>query len=244
MKFLFVVIIALLAFAIYKLLPALLKNFAIRELANGNNDKAESLFETAADLFGGNNQYKVEYALLLMRNGKYKDAEKILNVIILDRSVPQKNKINAKTYRAMSYHKQGRTEEALEEMTELYETVKTTVVYGLLGYLKQLDGASALDFCEEAYDYNSDDRDICDNLLVALIREGRLEKADEIASDLREKYPQFVEGFYHSAMLELKKGNKERAEEFLEKTQDCRRSMLTTVSVEDIEKLKEEIKNA
>ena len=195
-------------------------------------------------MFGGNNQYKTEYALLLMRIGEFKEAEKVLNTIILDRKIPQKEKISAKTYRAMAYHKQGRTAEAQEEMTELFEKAKSTVVYGLLGYLKQLDGSSALDFCLEAYDYNSDDRDICDNLLVAYIRADELEKADEIAEDLRQKYPQFVEGFYHSALLEMKKGNKEKAAEFLKRIKDCRRSMLTTVTIEDIQKLKEEIENA
>ncbi|MBR4723792.1 MAG: tetratricopeptide repeat protein [Clostridia bacterium] len=244
MKLLYIISIAALVFAAYKLTPAIVKHLAVKALADGNNDKAVSLYKTAAHMFGGNNQYKIEYALVLMRNGEYKEAEKTLNVIILDRSIPQKNKINAKTYRAAAYHKQGRTEEAIEEMTELYETVKTTVVYGLLGYLKQLDGTSALDFCLEAYDYNSDDRDICDNLLVAYIREGELEKAEKIAEDLRKQYPQFLEAFYHSALLESKKGNREKALEFLGKTAECRRSALTTVSEEEIDRLRKEIENA
>lgn len=245
MKILYTIILAaVLVFAVYKLTPAVLKNFAIRALADGNNDKAVSLYKKASDIFGGNNQYKTEYALVLMRLGEYKDAERILNIIILDRSIPKKDKINAKTYRAMAYHKEGRTEEAIEEMTELYQSVKTTVVYSLLGYLKQLSGASELNFCLEAYDYNSDDRDICDNLLVAYIREGEFEKADEIAKTLCEKYPQFVEAFYHSALLESKKGNNEKALEFLGKISECRRSKLTTVSEEEIERLREEIKNA
>ncbi len=235
---------AVLAFAVYKLTPTVLKNLAIRELADGNNNKAVSLYKTASHMFGGNNQYKTEYALVLMRLGEYEAAEKILNAIILDRSIPKKDKINAKTYRAMAYHKEGRTEEAIEEMQELYETAKTTAVYGLLGYLKQLDGSSALDFCLEAYDYNSDDRDICDNLIIAYIREGEFEKADEIAGNLREKYPRFVEGFYHSAQLEMKKGNKTKALEYLDKTAECKRSKLTTVSEEEIEKFRKEIENA
>lgn len=244
MKLLYIISAFLLIFAIYKLLPAILKNFAIRALSKGDNEKAVSLYKKASQMFGGNNQYKTEYALVLMRIGNFKEAETVLNTIILDRKIPQKDKINAKTYRAMAYHKEGRTEEAKEEMAELFETAKTTVAYGLFGYLKQLDGSSALDFCLEAYDYNSDDRDICDNLLVAYTRTGDFDKADEIAKDLREKYPQFVEGFYHSALLEAKKGNKEKATEYLEKTKTCIRSMLTTVSQEDIEKLKEELKNA
>lgn len=244
MKLLYIILAAVLVFAIYKLTPTILKFKAVKALQEGKNDRAVSLYKRASHIFGGNNQYKIEYALVLMRLGEYKEAEKTLNAIILDRSIPKKEKINAKTYRAMAYHKEGRTEEAIEEMTELYETVKTTVVYGLLGYLKQLDGTSALDFCLEAYDYNSDNRDICDNLLVAYIREDNLEKADEIADNLRDRYPQFLEAFYHSALLEAKKGNKEKALEFLGKAGECKRSKLTTVSEEEIEKLRSEIENA
>ena len=240
----YIVSIALLIFAVYKLTPTFLKHFALRALADGQNDKAVSLYRAASRIFGGNKQYQIEYSLVLMRLGEFKEAEKNLNGIILDRKLPQKEKINAKTYRAMAYYKQGRTAEALEDMTELFETAKTTVVYGMLGFLKQLSGKAELDFCKEAYDYNSDDRDICDNLLVAYIRTGDFKEADKIAADLREKYPQFVEAFYHSAVLELKKGNGGLAKEYLDKTAECRRSMLTTVSEEDIENLRKEIENA
>ena len=244
MKLLYLVYIALLIFAVYKLTPAILKHLALKALAEGKNDKAVSLYKSASDIFGGNNQYKTEYALVLMRLGEFARAESVLNGIILDRKIPQQDKINAKTYRAMARHKLGRTYEAQEDMTELFKTAKSTVVYGMLGYLKQLSGEAALDFCKEAYDYNSGDRDICDNLLVAYIRTGDFSEADKIAADLREKYPHFVEAFYHSAVLELKKGNIQTAKEFLNRTAECRRSMLTTVSEEDIEKLRKEIENA
>ncbi|MBR4172918.1 MAG: tetratricopeptide repeat protein [Clostridia bacterium] len=244
MWFIWLISVALVIFAIFKLTPALMKLFAIRALNNGENDKAVSLYKAASQIFGGNNQYKIEYSLVLMRLGEFKGAETVLNGIILDKRIPQKDKINAKTYRAMAKHKMGRTDEAIEDMTELYETAKSTVVYGLLGYLKQLSGGAELDFCKEAYGYNSDDRDICDNMLLAYIRTGNFEKAEEIAETLREKYPNFVEAFYHSALLELKKGDKNRAKEFLDRISECKRSMLTTVSEEDIEKLRKEIENA
>ena len=239
-----IISVALLVFAIYKLTPVALKFYAVRALSEGKNDKALSRYKTASELFGGNKQYKIEYALILMRLGEYKEAETVLNTSILDRSLPQKHKINAKTYRAMAYLKQGRKAEALEDMEELFETSKTTITYGMMGYLKQIDGNAELDLCKEAYEYNSDDRDICDNLLVAYIRTGDYQSADKIASDLRERFPQFLEGFYHSALLELKKGNKQAAAEFLDKTADCRTSKLTTISQEDIENLRKEIENA
>lgn len=240
----YLIYIALLIFAIYKLTPPLLKNSALKALAAGENDRAVSLYKSASNIFGGNNQYKTEYALVLMRLGEFAQAESVLNGIILNRKISQGDKINAKTYRAMARHKLGRTDEAVEDMTELFKTSKSTLVYGMLGYLKQLSGEAALDFCKEAYDYNSDDRDICDNMLVAYIRTGDFSAADKIAAGLREKYPHFVEAFYHSALLEVKRENAEKAAEYLDKTAECKRSMLTTVSEEDIENLRKEIKNA
>ena len=239
-----VITLAVLIFAVYKLTPMILKHFAIRAYNQGNIAKTLRLYKTASDLFGKHIQYKTEYGLILMRIGEFKEAENIFNEIILDTSVEKKNKINVYAYRAMAYHKQGRNNDALEDMEELYKTSKSSVVYGMLGFLKQLTGESAVSFCEEAYDYNSDDRDICDNMLVAYTREGRLDKATEIAENLREKYPDFVEAFYHSAQLELKKGNFKKAKDLINKTDNCRRSMLTTVSEEEVNLLKEEIKNA
>lgn len=244
MNLLYIVIIALLIFAMFKLTPAILKYMAIKALGEGKNDKAVSLYKTASQIFGGNKQYKTEYALVLMRLGEFKQAENTLNEIVLDKKIPQNEKINAKTYRAIAYHKQGKTADAIEDMEELFESVKTTLVYGTLGYLKQVSGDASLEFCKEAYEYNSDDRDICDNLLVAYIREDNFAEADKIAEDLREKYPQFVEAFYHSALLELKKGNPQKAKEFLDETAECKRSMLTTASETDIENLRKEIGNA
>ena len=73
---------------------------------------------------------------------------------------------------------------------------------------------------------------------------GNLEKAEEIAKMEREKFPAFLEGFYHSAQIAAKRGDKESALSYLEEIENCRRTAMTTVSVEEVEALKEELKNA
>ena len=95
-----------------------------------------------------------------------------------------------------------------------------------------------LAFCEKAYDYDEDNRDIVDNYLVALIETGNLEKAKELSDKLIEMAPQFVEAYYHSALLYKKLGDNKKALELLEKTPDCKRTYMTTVSEKDIEVLK------
>ena len=244
MIILLIILIVIVAFAVIKGMPYAFKLMALRAYGNGNAQKALALYKKAAELFGGKTQYKTEYALMLMREGEFKTAENILTSIILDRSILPKDKINVKAYRAMAYHKQGRTDEALEDMEELYKTAKTTVVYGMLGYLRQLGGNAEVELCEEAYEYNSDDRDICDNLLVAYTVSGDFDKAEKISNELIKKYPSFVEGFYHSAQLELKRGNIRAAKAYASRISECRRTMLTTVSEAEVEELKEEINNA
>ena len=151
-------------------------------------------------------------------------------------------KYQAKQYRILAYHKIGQTDEALEEATEIFGKYKNTVSYGLLCYLKLANNHpidETLSLCEEAYDYNSDDRDIVDNLTLAHIRKGNLEKAKELADDMLEKFPAFTEAYYHGAVVYKNLGDVKKAKELLEKISDnCRRTYLTTVSLDEIEELK------
>lgn len=244
MKLLLILSLVLLFFAIKKLMPAVLRLSALKKYNAGENAKALKLYESAIKVSGGKKQYITEYSLLLMRLGNFSKATELLTGIIIDKKIGASEKINVRAYRALAYHKQGRDDDALEEMEELYKNTKSSVIYGLLGYLRQLSGNAEVEFCEEAYEYNSDDRDICDNLLVAYIRSGNYQKAEEIAKELREKFPKFTEAYYHSAVLAHKQGKSDEAKKYLQEIENCQRSMLTTISEEKIKSLKEEIENA
>ena len=96
--------------------------------------------------------------------------------------------------------------------------------------------------CEEAYDYNADDRDIVDNLAWAFIKKGDFEKARELCDMMLEKFPAFTEAYYHGAICYSKLGNVEKAKELLELIDtNCRRTYLTTVSVDEIKELKQSL---
>ncbi len=233
---------ALVIVGIYKLIPGIFAAKGNAAYTEGDMKKALEYYKKAIK-FSGRGADKSSYALMLMRVGEFKDAEKILNESILYGKKPEE-KTNAKILRCMLYEKTGRVDEAIEGAEEIFETIKNTMVYGMVGYFRQLNGDAALDLCLEAYDYNSDDRDICDNLAVAYIRSGNLEKAEEITEDLRKKFPTFVEGFYHSAVVANMRGEKELALKYLDETENCRRTMMTSVSQEEIDAFKEEIKNA
>ena len=240
----YIAIIALVGFGIYKITPNLFALKGNSAYSQGNINDAIKYYKIASTLFGGSAANKSIYALMLMRVGDFDDAEQVLNEIILDDNLKFEDKISAKTYRCMLYQKTDRLDTAIEDAQELFAHVKNTTIYGVLGYLKLLKGGANLEFCLEAYEYNSDDRDICDNLVLAYIRSGEFLKAEELLESLREGYPNFVEAFYHSALLANLRGDKESALRYLECIDACRRNVMTTVTEDDIALLKEEIENA
>lgn len=233
--------VILLIYGIFRMIPAVLGIMGNKAFADGDMKKAIRLYKKASQMSA---RHAKMYAVLLMRDGSFREAETILNGIILDRKTKPADAVSAKVYRAMAQNKLGKTEEALENAEELFEDVKNTQIYSLIGYLRQENGDAALQVCEEAYDYNSDDRDICDNLVNAYIMTGDYKKAEETAAELREKYPEFVEGFYHSALIAKECGDYKKAAEYAEAALKGKRNALTTVSEEKINALKEEIKNA
>ena len=211
---------------------------------DGNNQKALDCYRKAAGMPLAGTSSKIMYALMLMRSGEFEKAENLLSEIILYGKTKPQEKFNARAYRCMAKQKLGKLDEATEDAEELFESCKNTVTYGMLGYLRQLRGGAELELCKEAYGYNSDDRDICDNLAVAYIRSGNLAEAEKLTEKLRSEYPDFAEAFYHSAQLALKKGDVSAAKAYADKIADCHFTAMTTVTQKDIEELKDEIKNA
>ncbi|MBQ8637240.1 MAG: tetratricopeptide repeat protein [Clostridia bacterium] len=223
-------------FAVYAL-------FGSRAYRNNNTQKAIKWFEKAIATGKASGTIRNNYAMLLLKTGNPKGAEEEFNTVINSKSCTAEEKRSARQYRCMAYLKQGKKVIALSGAKELFAEAKNTITYALMGYLMQLtntDNNELLALCEEAYDYNSDDRDIIDNLIVALIRNNQLDRAKKLAAELRKSHPTFVEAFYHSALIELKLGNKEAAKEHLSNIPDCRRSFLTTVSEEEIALLEKE----
>ena len=111
----------------------------------------------------------------------------------------------------------------------------------MLGYLKTLGNepqSEVTKFCEEAYEYNSDSRDIMDNLAICYYNEGRYKEAKEISDKLIAAEPEFIEAYYHGAQIAIKCNDKERAKELTKKIDDCTRTAMTSITCEEVENLK------
>lgn len=233
-----------LGFIIYKALPGIYAILGNRAYNRDDIEETFKYYEKATASGRAKPGIHLTYLLILMRNNKLDKALQVANNIVINRNSKLSEKYLAKEYRCLIYFKQGEKEEALEDAKEIFESFKNTTIYGLLGYLMLACDepiTETMDFCLKAYDYNSDDRDIVDNLVLAYYKNGELSKAEELSLELLEEHPTFVEAHYHAALIAKALGKNADATAYLEDMDDCIRTALTTVSEEEIENLKNEL---
>lgn len=234
-----------LIYIIYSYRPNFYAIKARKAYMNGKFMEAKHQYKKAIDTGRAKAEIRIEYADALMRTGDFEESEQVLNNILRYKLKP--NILNsAKLRRCMVYFKLNNFTEAYDDAIEMYnEGFRSTYLYGLLGYFKMCkskDSKDTLNFCMEAYEYNSDDRDITDNLAVCYYYRGEYNKAKELSDKIMESNPQFVEAYYHGALIEYTLGNYDKAMEYIDKIPGCRWSTMTTVSKEEVEELKTKTK--
>lgn len=233
-----------LGFVIYKLLPLFFVMKGNKAYNEDDIEKTIKYYDKAVSFNHAKVNYHISYILILMRTGNMDKALKLANNVVMHPKANPGEKFIVKEYRCLIYFKQGNHQEALDDAKEIFKKYKNTTIYGLLGYLmlacdEPMD--DTMKFCLEAYEYNSDDRDIVDNLVLAYYKTGEYEKAEELAQKLIEMSPTFVEAHYHSALIAKALGKTAEAKAFLDSMDDCIRTALTTVSEEEIENLKRQL---
>ena len=234
-------------FLVLNYFPGVLAILGNSKFSEGDIEKALKLYKKAASWGTASEKIKTTYAVLLLRSGEPQKATEMFNKVVLNGSAKKEERLYAKQYRCMSYYKSGNLEDAIEDAKEVYEAGKSTQIYSILGFLMTVSKESPEDilaFCEEAYEFNSDDRDIIDNLVVALTNVGNLERARDLAEGLTKNQPQFVEGFYHLALIYKKMGDVENMKKAILGLKGTKRSYMTTVSECDVDKLISEAENA
>ncbi len=230
------------SYTIYLNLPAFIAIKGNKELNNKNLEGGYDYYKKAYKTNRASADIRLTYGMLALRCGKADEAVTVFNELILNYKIKPNIKNQAKQYRALAFYKLGQTEDALDEAEEIFDKYKNTTSYGLLCYLKLATNQpieEVLPLCKEAYEYNSDDRDIVDNLAFAYIKNNEYEKARELTDKMIEDYPTFTEAYYHGAIACSKIGDIKKAKELLDLIdKNCTSTYLTTVSREDIENLK------
>jgi len=207
-----------------------------RNYGLGNMEKAIEWFSKAYNSKKASVQASLSYAYLLLKNGDLVKSEEILQKLINEnQNSPDLPKIKANM--SLVLWKKGKIGEAVEMLEKVMETYKTTSVYGSLGYLLILNGDldKALKFNLEAYEYNSSDKIILDNLGQNYLLLGMYDKAKEIYDQLLKMNPAFPEPYYNYGLLLENIGDTEAALEMLKKALDYKFTFLSSITREDVE---------
>lgn len=210
----------------------------------GDIDGAERLYEKASKKFTPTADHQLLYGYILLRKGKLERARKVLAVASMSPGKPAV-KSRIKAMRALVSWKEGDIDNAIEMLEEVIAEFKNTAVYQDLGLLYVLKGdkEKAVSFNLEAYEFNSDDNVIMDNLAEAYALCGETEKSEEIYKSLMEKEPRFAEAYWGYGVLLVNKGEKEKGLELMRKSLDKRITFLSILQKEEIEALIEKYEN-
>lgn len=215
--------------------------FAYRKYAEGKFADSFKWFERAYK-HGMNLRQKVTYSYYLLREGRVERAEEVLNSILAFNQKDE-DKYLAKSHHALVLMKTGREDEAFEELSEIFPYYKNTTMYGSLGYLYVIckPFGEAEKFNLEAYDYNSDDAVILDNIVQLYVKYNLFDKAFSYAEKIMEKEPKFIEAYYNAALAAKGMQKYDLAREYLKKTENIQTSFLSNISHDDVNKLLEEL---
>ena len=241
MKIWYMVIIIILVFAFVKR-SNLVAAWANVQFHKGDNAKSLELFELADKIGNMSPKNLWAYGYMLLRQGRLDDARIVLTRASLSVSKPKiKNPI--KSLLALVEWKAGDLPLAIEMLEDIIEEYKTTAIYQNLGLLYVLseDKEKALKFNIEAYDFNSDDMIIMDNLAEAYAACGEAEKAEVIYQKLISKEPHFPEAYYGYGLLLIEKGEREKGIELIRKSLDKRFSFLSVKTRDEVEEMLNQI---
>lgn len=216
--------------------PMLFNLIGSRKYSLGQTEDALNWFKKAYDTKKASPRIIVSYGYLLLKSAQLEKAEEVLQQILNSKSESGDIAYTKSIY-ALVLWKKGELDAATDMLLEVIQTYKTTSVYGSLGYLLIMKGdlEKALQFNLEAYDYNSSDKIIQDNLGQNYYLLGMYDKSREIYEALMEQRPTFPEAYFNYGLLLEKLGDPEKALENMKKALDCKFSYLSCIRKEDVE---------
>jgi len=207
------------------------------EYGRGNLQEAEKWFSKAAASKKAGTDILVSYGFILFKEGKLKEAEEIFLKAVKN-SKNQDERNMAKSNLALVVWKKGDLDKAYEMLREVISEYKNTAVYGSIGYMaiEKGDLDEALKINLEAYDYNSDNAIILDNLAHLYHLRGEMDKAKEIFEKLMEKEPRFPEAYYDYGKYLEDAGDLQNAREMYRRALNCKFSFNNTITTEQVQK--------
>lgn len=175
------------------------------------------------------------YAYINLKNGNIDLADKIYNLIRLTGMKPDQ-KLALKASHALVYWKRGETDTAIEMLEQVVDDAPSTTSYGSLGYIYICDGQlqKALELNKKAYEFNSDDVIIIENLALTYFKLGEMENARIYYEKLMEKEPMLADCLFEYGQFLAKCGDLQQALKYYKMALDCKFTFMTVVTRNDI----------
>lgn len=178
---------------------------------------------------------RLQHAYCTLREGDIDEANKLFNMMAMEKISPaQRGQL--KQSHALVLWKRGDIDGAIEMLEEVHSQFISTTTYGSLGYMYIHRGKleKALEYNLEAYEYNSDNGIIVDNLAYTYLKSGDYENAEKYYKILFDMNPTFPEGYIAYGKYLVEKGEKEEGLALVKKALDCSFSFLSMDSRRDI----------
>ena len=205
----------------------------------GETGKALKLYRGADKMGGMNYKAKISYGYFLLKNGYINDARIEFNKLSMNKKLTDAQKQQVKSLQALVVWKEGRLDEAIEMLEAVTKTYVTSMTYQSLGllYILKRDKKKAMEYCLEAYEYNSDDNVIMDNLAEAYALCGETEKALKTYEELLSRNPHFPDAYYGYGILLLKNGRQKEGVDYIGQALNKKFSFLSALPRERVESI-------
>jgi len=239
-------IVIYLAYMIYKNIPTILASRGSRAYNKGDKDNALKYFEKAVKHSQSKPYIKSSYGYLLLREGRVDEAEPYLIEASEYKAKDSRFHYNSILNLAILNWKKGDVDKGIKLVEDIKEEYKNTIMYEILGYLyiSKRDYQKALEFNQEAYDFNPDDNVIGDNLAQSHFFLGEYDQAEKLYDSIID-FVKFPEAFYFYGLIMWKKGNYVKAYDAFEHSLTLKNSFLSNITKEAVElefnNLKEEL---
>jgi tetratricopeptide (TPR) repeat protein len=226
----------ILSYVIYLITPKIIANIGNAKYSSNKIEEAFIWYERACKLNSCSPKIKNFYAYALIKVGNIEKAEEILNTIIKSK-ISEYAKGPSRFTLSIIMCKKGNLDGAIEVLENMYKNYKSTNLYENLGYYYIMKGDydKALEFNQEAYDYNNSDESIIDNLAQTYYLREDYSKAKEFYEKILPKNPTFPSYYYYYALVLLKENNTEEALQIMKRALNCKFSFLSLIKKEEIQ---------
>lgn len=208
--------------------------------AKGDIQKALQIFGIADKIGGMKTKNAINYGYLCLRQGDTQRARQILTkAYIKEKNLILKKRINSVF--ALVMWRNDDLDGAIDMLEGVLDGFQETAVYQNLGvfYVLKGDAEKALEFNKKAYEFNSDDLPIMDNLAQSLVLCGKFNEAEKLYIKILENEPSFPEPYYGFGTMLCERGEKEKGIELFEKALEKNYSYLSVKSKEEVEQILE-----